>query len=155
MEPGLNLTRDLFLFSCYTGLRYSDVISINKEQFKDNYIELRMKKTSKKIKIFLKSEVVALIMKYKSSYRKTLFPYRSNVAVNRDLKLLARWSKINKRVSFHTGRHTFGSLLANNNVPASHIMKLMGHGSMDMTGRYLNSDDDTLEKSVMSVSFTE
>lgn len=153
MEPGLNLTRDLFLFSCYTGLRYSDVISITKDHFKNNSIELRMKKTNKKVKVFLKSEAIALIMKYKSPYRKTLFPYRSNVAVNRDLKLLARWSKINKRVSFHTGRHTFGSLLANNNVPASHIMKLMGHGDLSMTGRYMNSDEDTLEKSMLAVNF--
>lgn len=151
---GLNLTRDLFLFSCFTGLRFSDVYDLRKDQIVKGSIELIMQKTEKRIRIPLNDQALEILNKY--GYRKSvkrIFPTRENVSVNRDLKIIAGLAKINKRVSFHTARHTFGSTLDLNNVRPSLIMKLMGHGDLRMTGRYLNSDKEMLDNAIKSVTF--
>lgn len=151
---GLNLTRDLFLFSCFTGLRFSDVYDLNKEQIIKGSIELIMQKTDKKIRIPVNDEAMEILEKY--GFRKSgkrIFPTRENVSVNRDLKIIAGIAKINKRVSFHTARHTFGSTLDLNNIRPSLIMKLMGHGDIRMTSRYMNSNSEMLDNAMKSVKF--
>lgn len=142
---GLNLSRDLFLFSCYTGLRYGDVVSLRLTDIKANRIEKVMEKTGSKVAVPLLPKAKELIDKYKSSrLSEMIFPNRSNVSVNRDLKYLARRAKINKRVSHHTGRHSFGSILGMQGVQPFYIMKLMGHKDVRMTNRYVKSNNEIL-----------
>jgi integrase len=154
MAEGLNLTRDLFLFSCYTGLRYSDVINLQKDEVKKDRIEIVMQKTSKKVEIPLNKKAKEILRRFKGrKFSEQVFPFRSNVSVNRDLKFIARRAKINKRVSFHTGRHTFGSTLAENDVQPFYIMKMMGHSDVRMTNRYVNSDSRIITKAMNKVNF--
>lgn len=151
---GLNLTRDLFLFSCYTGLRYSDVINLKKESIQKEKIEVVMQKTSKKVEIPLTSKAKEILKRYKSrKIREQVFPFRCNVSVNRDLKFIARRAKINKRVSFHTGRHTFGSALADSGVQPFYIMKVMGHADVRMTNRYVNPNSQMISDAIQRVNF--
>lgn len=152
---GLNLTRDLFLFSCFTGLRYGDVVKINRDNIKGKFLEVMMSKTKRKVKVPLLKEALVILKKYDyKKNRKTIFPYRSNEAINMDLKQIAKMARIDKRVSFHTARHTFGSLLAQDGVQPFYIMKLIGHSKIDMTTRYVNSNDTMLEDAMKNVSFT-
>lgn len=154
MADGLNLTRDLFLFSCYTGLRYSDVINLKKDEVKKNRIEIVMQKTNKKIEIPLNKKAKEILRRFKGrKFAEQVFPFRSNVSVNRDLKFIARRAKVYKRISFHTGRHTFGSTLAKNNVQPFYIMKLMGHTDVRMTNRYVNSDSEMITNAMNRVNF--
>ncbi|SDS06336.1 site-specific integrase [Gramella sp. MAR_2010_147] len=154
LSNGLNHTRDLFLFGCFTGLRYSDLINLRKDQIIGGRIEVEMQKTGKKVKIPLNKEAKEIINKFKSiKSGNRVFPFRCNVSVNRDLKFIARRAHINKRVSFHTARHTFGSMLASNNVQPFYIMKLMGHSDMRMTARYVNSKTSMLEEAMKAVNF--
>lgn len=154
MAKGLNITRDLFLFSCYTGLRYSDVIELKKDDVQKNKIEVVMQKTNKKVEIPLNTKAKEILGRYKSrKIGERVFPFRCNVSVNRDLKFIARRAKINKRVSFHTGRHTFGSTLANSNVQPFYIMKMMGHADVRMTNRYVNSTSQMITDAMKSVNF--
>lgn len=154
MARGLNLTKDLFLFSCYTGLRYSDVLNLKKDQIRKDRIEIVMQKTDKKIEIPLNKKAKEILKRFKGcKIGEQVFPFRSNVSVNRDLKIIARRAKINKRVSFHTARHTFGSTLASNNVQPFYIMKLMGHADIRMTSRYVNSDSTMLDNVMGAVNF--
>jgi integrase len=151
---GLKLTRDIFLFSCYTGLRYSDVINLKTDSIKEKKICLEMQKTKKVVEIPLKKEALSLLNKY--NYKKkrgVIFPFRCNVSVNRDLKIIARKAAIEKVLTFHASRHTFGSILAFNGVQPFYIMKLMGHGDVRMTSRYVNSDSKILNDVMQKVSF--
>lgn len=152
---GLNLSRDLFLFASYTGLRFSDVMNLNHTNVKGRRIEMIVSKTSKSIEIPINDKAMEILKKY--DYRKkkkeTIFPFRTNVSVNRDLKLIAKMAKIKRRVSFHTSRHTFGSILAMNGVNPFDIKELMGHADVRMTNRYVNTNYKILENVMSKVNF--
>jgi integrase len=156
LTDGLNLTRDLFLFSCYTGLRYSDVLSLTIDDIQEGNIVKTTQKTETKVVIPINNEALELLKKYE--YKKKLsfiFPNRCNPTVNRDLKVISELAEIDdtKNITFHVARHTFGSTLANEGVQPFYIMKLMGHADIRMTSRYVNSDNEILENVMKKVSF--
>ena len=169
LTKGLELTRKLFLFSCYTGLRFSDVMNLKKENIVDSdnvnnstkivdlkKIVLEMKKTKEKVEIPLYPEAFKILVKFKMKDKKPkdfIFDKRENVSVNRDLKMIAKVAKIDKTVTFHVGRHSFGSMLAKNGVQPFYIMKLMGHQDIRMTERYVNSDEEILTNVMKNVKF--
>jgi integrase len=150
---GLNLTRDMFLFSCYTGLRYSDVVTLDCEHISDGIIVKQSVKTENKVIIPLHKYAIEILKKY--NYKKKLgrvFPGRCNVSVNRDLKMISKRAKIDKLITFHVGRHTFGSNLAHSNVQPFTIMDLMGHKDIRTTERYVNSDNEILSKAIRKLN---
>jgi len=157
LTNGLNLTRNLFLFSCYTGLRYSDVMNLKKENIIDyKKVVVEMIKTSRKVDIPLNQWAIKLLVKSKIKYKKPkdlVFDSRENVSVNRDLKLIAKIAKIDKVLTFHVARHSFGSMLAKNGIQPFYIMKMMGHKDIRMTERYVNSDDEILSNAMKTVKF--
>ncbi|WP_313375358.1 tyrosine-type recombinase/integrase [Chishuiella sp.] len=154
---GLELTRNLFLFSCYTGLRYSDVINLKKENIIDNKkIVLEMKKTRRIVEIPLNHWAFKILANFKIEDKKTndfVFNSKENAPVNRDLKTIAKIAKIDKVLTFHVARHSFGSMLAKNGVQPFYIMKLMGHKDIRMTERYVNSDEEILTNVMNKVNF--
>lgn len=152
---GYNLSRDIFLFTCYTGLRFGDVVTLKTKHIKKNTIEKRMIKTNSLVKVPLVVKAQRILTKYidKKDMQKNIFPFRSNVSINRDLKDIARWANIDQRVSHHTGRHTFGSNLAMQGVQPFYIMKVMGHRDVRMTERYVNSDVNALKEAFSEIVF--
>ena len=83
-----------------------------------------------------------LLAKYRNvSTGEHVFPSLSNNCVNRKLKMLAEKAGIGKRLSFHVGRHTFASHLANAGTPLYMVAKLLGDKSLDMVHRvYTNTE---------------
>ena len=151
---GLKLSRDLFLFSCYTGLRFGDVVSLKFKHLNNGRIEKKMEKTGNLVTIPIRPEAKILMDKHKTaSMQEFVFPYRSNVSINRDLKYIAKEANIDKRVSHHTGRHSFGSILGMAGVQPFYIMKLMGHTDVRMTSRYVGTNDDILDNEINKVAF--
>lgn len=154
---GLELTRSLFLFSCYTGLRYSDVINLKKENIIDNKkLVVRMKKTRSVVEIPLNDWALKILANLEIEEKKLndfVFNSKENAPVNRDLKTIAKIAKIDKELTFHVGRHSFGSMLAKNGVQPFYIMKLMGHKDIRMTERYVNSDEEILTNVMNNVNF--
>ena len=149
---GLNITRDMFLFSCYTGLRYSDVIGLSKNDILDSEtISMRMQKTKNMVKVPITNKAKLILKKYSSSGNESIFPNRCNVTVNRDLKTIASLCKIKKKVHFHMGRHTFASTMANSDVNSFKIMKLLGHKDIKMTQRYVDNSVEDLSKMLKSI----
>lgn len=152
LGKGISLTRDMFLFSCNTGLRYSDVIALTKKDLIDgNCINIKMKKTKKNVKVPLTNKAKMILEKHSTSDIETIFPFRCNVSVNRDLKTIASLCKIKKRVYFHLGRHTFASTLANSDINALKIMKLLGHQDIKMTQRYIDNSIEELSKKMNTI----
>src|SRR5690606_28287263 len=156
-SDGFKLTRNLFLFSCFTGLRFSDVMNLRRENIVENCskIVIVMQKTQRKIEIPINREAKLLLMRYKymTTKKEFVFPRRTNVSVNRDLKIIAKIAGISKRITFHMARHSFGSMLAKKGVQPYFIMKLMGHTNIKMTSRYVNSDEETLKEIMFNFNF--
>mgnify|MGYP006198573749 FL=1 len=149
---GLKLISDMFLFACNTGLRYSDVVELKWENvIQMDHIILTTKKNNKTAVIPLTRQAKIILMQYKRYKTIKVFPERSNVHCNRELKVIAEICDINKNVTFHMGRHTFATILANNNVNPFHIAQLMTHSSMKQTMTYVNSSVGALNKSIENI----
>ncbi|NDP27070.1 MAG: tyrosine-type recombinase/integrase [Flavobacterium sp.] len=157
LTNGLNLTRKLFLFSCYTGLRFSDVMDLKKENIIEyKKVVLVMKKTKRIVEVPLNQWAIKLLVNFKIKDKKPkdlIFNQRENVSVNRDLKIISKLAKIDKVLTFHVARHSFGSMLAKNGVQPFYIMKLMGHKDIRMTERYVNADEEILANAMKTVNF--
>ncbi|EXY96006.1 site-specific recombinase, phage integrase family [Bacteroides fragilis str. 3998 T(B) 4] len=104
------LARDMFLFGCYTGVSYADVISITDENLytDDNgalWLKYRRKKNEHRASVKLLPEAIALIEKYHSEDRDTLFPLLRWPNLRRHMKALAALAGIKDDLCYHITRH--------------------------------------------------
>jgi site-specific recombinase XerD len=142
----LNLVKDLFIFSCYTGLSYIDVMNLIEDNIAigidgNRWIITNRQKTHNKVKIPLLPIAEELIIKYqghiKTKKTKTLFPNISNQKLNAYLKEIADLSGIRKNLTFHLARHTFATTITlSNGVPIETVSKLLGHSKIATTQIY-------------------
>ncbi len=142
----LQLIKDLFIFSCYTGLSYKDVMNLTKENIclgidKRLWIYTSRQKTNNSVKIPLLSKAISLIEKYENHPEavkaKTLFPTISNQKLNSYLKEIADVCGIDKNLTFHIARHTFATTVTlSNGVPIETVSKLLGHSKITTTQIY-------------------
>ena len=149
-EP--NETLNAFLFSCYTGLRYSDICAFTKQNIRTinrkKWIVLRMIKTNKEVRIPLSTIFDGKALRLTKSIarpRGPLFHMESNQQANRILKRIARQIGI-KKITFHTGRHTCGTLLLYRGVSITTVQAILGHQSVKTTQIYSAVTDLTIEK---------
>lgn len=149
-EP--NEALNAFLFSCYTGLRYSDVRMFTKQNIytinRKKWIVLKMYKTNKEIRIPLSTifEGKALeLTRSISRNRGVIFRIGSNQQANRDLKKIAKQVGI-KKMTFHTARHTCATLLLYRGVSITTVQTILGHQSVKTTQIYSAVTDMTLER---------
>lgn len=157
--------RDLFLFSCFTGLRFGDAMNLTNDKIdfkpKDNTLTVRttMEKVenTRNIKLVLplhqlfNGMPMKILLKYfnpKGADGDTIFQQLTNQEVNRQLKILAIASKIKMVLSFHISRHTFGSLLADITANPYLIMQLMGHADIKTSMIYIHQSESRLTKSL-------
>jgi integrase len=138
-----------FLFSCYTGLRFSDIRDL---EFKDiiitekgSYIHLKMQKTKEVITIPLTKKAKALIKNYKNG-NESVFKVYASQKTNTILRELIADAGIEKHISFHCARHTFATLALNKDMPLAAIQKLLGHNSVKTTQLYSKIMDMTIFK---------
>jgi len=142
----LMLVKDLFVFSCYTGLSYIDVMNLNEDNIAigidgGRWIMTNRQKTHNKVKIPLLPIAEKLIKKYnghiKTKKTKTLFPNISNQKLNSYLKEIADLCSIKKNLTFHIARHTFATTVTlSNGVPIETVSKLLGHKKIATTQIY-------------------
>lgn len=138
VQSRLEYIRDLFIFSCYTGLPYQEVMSLETKDIiisfdEKLWISMYRKKTARKIEVPLMEQAIYLIDKYKSDKDK-VFPQISNQKVNSYLKEIADITGIDKRITYHVARKTFAStVLLYNDVPIEVVSELLGHSSIKIT----------------------
>ena len=141
-----------FLFSCYTGLRYSDVKAVHWQDIRtvgrQKWLVLRMQKTKVEVRVPLSKmfggKAIGLI-----DTRGRLFPdlpvnSRSNVLVKR----IAKHLHIRKHLSFHCARVTCATILIHRGVPVTTIQQILGHRSLVTTQGYAHVLDNTIYKDV-------
>lgn len=142
----LQIVKDLFVFSCYTGLSYIDVMQLSKENVQlgidgNKWVITIRQKTDKKVRIPLLIKAEEIINKYqghiKAKSSGTLFPVISNQKLNSYLKEIADIAGVKKNLTFHMARHTFATTITlSNGVPIETVSKLLGHTKIATTQIY-------------------
>ena len=159
----LMVVKDLFVFSCYTGISYVDIVQLSEDNIVmgidgSPWIMAKRVKTGAPFKIPLLPKAAKLIDKYKDHYRtnntSNLLPKLSNQKLNSYLKEIADLCGIKKNLTFHMARHTFATTVTlSNGVPIETVSKLLGHTKLSTTQIYARvverkvSDDMALLKS--------
>jgi site-specific recombinase XerD len=154
----LNLVKDIFLFSCYTGLAYADVSKLTEvNQVKgidgEDWIVIDRTKTKARCRIPLLSQAKFILKKYfnhpSARIKGVLLPVLSNQKMNAYLKEIADLCGIEKNLTFHVARHTFATTVTlSNDVPLESVSSMLGHSTTVMTQHYAKVVDKKLSKDV-------
>ena len=161
----LERVRDVFLFCCFSGLRYSDVYNLKRSDIKPDHIEVTTVKTADSLIIELNNHSKAILDKYKGVHfedHKAL-PVISNQKMNDYLKELGELAEINDPVretyykgneridtvtpkyallGTHAGRRTFICNALALGIPAQVVMKWTGHSDYKAIKPYIDIADD-------------
>lgn len=153
----LDQVRDVFCFSCATGLRYSDLEQLKREHIRKEQINIVVTKTKEPLAIPLSQYSHSILTKYSKMHRP--LPVISNQKMNDYLKELCELVKINDTVqivrfrgakreetsypkyeliSVHTGRKTFATLSLEKGMSAEEVMKIGGWKTYASFCRYVN-----------------
>ena len=132
-----------FIFSCYTGLRFQDIIKLKPTDIKDGMIEIKQQKTKEIISIPIINRAIPLL---EIAFDGLFFPLHRNDVANRYLKLLCLRAGIKKHVTFHVARHTFATLSLNKGIPIEVVSSLLGHNNIQTTQVYAKIVDVTKRK---------
>ena len=130
-----------FLFSCYTGQRYSDIQKLKFSDITNELISIRMTKTQDFVKIPIIPKAIKLLPKTNSFEKQKVFKVLSDQATNRYLKDIMLQAGINKTISFHCARHTFATLGLEVGIPVDVVSKLLGHTDLKTTQIYAKYGD--------------
>jgi integrase len=164
------LHRDMFVFACYAGgLRVSDVLQLKWKNFDGTYLLLTIKKTSEQLQIKLPNKAIEIINRNKAAKpdpNSFIFPILdttinlndpenldrvisgANAYINKNLKLIAEKTEINKNISFHTSRHTWATRALRLGVSIDKVSKLMGHAQIRETMVYAKIVNSELDKAM-------
>lgn len=145
-SSALNFVRDMFLFSTFTGISYIDLknlrhTDIGRQEDGSLWIILNRQKTGTSSYIPLLDFPKNIIDKYKgtkySGEDGKVFKIRSSASVNGHLKELARLAGIDKTLTYHQSRHSFGTeICLSQGIPIETLSKMMGHVSIKTTQIY-------------------
>ena len=128
----LTRVRDLFIYCCYTGLAFADLMDFDpsKIEREDDYMIMhgRRAKTGQEYFVLILPKAQEILEKY--NYK---LPKYSNQQYNHRLKDVAKVANINKPLASHFARHTAGMLLLNNGVRLEVVAKVLGHSSVKIT----------------------
>lgn len=159
--PRLELVRDVFLFQCFTGLAFVDVSELKEEHIvPDNEGNLWIRKARQKTKIMCNVPLLDIPLQILEKYERhpycqkkgILLPVMANQKMNSYLKEIADLCGIKKKLSTHTGRHTFCSVVTlANNVSLENIAKMVGHTNTRMTMRYAKVLDQSIWRDMQGV----
>lgn len=170
-EEYLEKIRDVLIFCCYTGLRYSDVYNLRKSDIKDNFIEITTVKTNDSLRIELNKHSRAILDKYKEIVFKDdkALPVISNQKMNDYIKILGKRAKIETPIritqyrgaeridtvlpkyeflSTHTGRKTFICKALSLGIPPNVVMKWTGHSDYKAMKPYIDIADSIKQNSM-------
>lgn len=152
----IELTRDMFVFSCFTGFAFVDVQQLKKTHiqtfFNGNmWIIKRRQKTNTASNVRLLEVAQNIIKKYEGLTKDDyLFPRICNATCNTHLKtIMADCGSVkHKPISFHWARHTFGTLFVTEGIPLESVSKMMGHKDLRTTQIYAKITNNKISKDV-------
>ena len=175
----LEVVRDIFIFCCFSSLRYSDASALKWNDVKDDHIEVTTIKTADSIQIEINDMMKKIIEKYRAVPDKRsnlVFPFYTNQAMNRDLKKLCKLAEINEEIrtttykgherideiaekweliGTHTGRRTFIIHALSQGIPPSIVMKWTGHSDYKSMKPYIDIVDEIKAKEMNKMNFMD
>lgn len=153
--------KDLFMYSVYTGLRFSDVLSMQKRELVtiggNTWLVKKMEKTDESVRVpiytIFNGKPIEIINKYNRFDTVFCFEQITNQYANRTLKILAGLAGIDKRITFHTARHTTATYLLYKGISLTTVQKVLGHKKIATTQIYGHIMDKTMENELLAVNF--
>ena len=162
LEDEMEMARDIFLFACYTGAAYCDLMELNKSHLvRDDegclWLKFNRHKTGVLCRIKLLPEAIRLIERFHSDEREMLLPFIGYKTYQTCLKSLRLRAGISFLFTTHTARHTFATLITlEQGVPIETVSKMLGHSNISLTERYAKVTPQKLfEEFDRFLSFTE
>jgi len=157
----LQLVKDIFLFSCYTGLAYVDVRKLKRSEVVrgidgEHWIYTNRQKTDTLSRIPILPTASNIMKRYEDHPQciteDRLLPVMSNQKMNAYLKEIADICGIKKVLTFHIARHTFATTVTlNNGVPIESVAKMMGHTSIKTTQIYAKVMDHKISEDMQAL----
>lgn len=144
-DKRIDSIRDLFCLQSTTGLSYSDMATLTKDDIQDDVIVKRRKKTDIQFVI----PVLPIAKKILEKYDYQL-PVISNQKYNQYLKVLGDYAKMPMKLHSHLGRHSFACILLNSGVDMKTISKTLGHSTMRTTEKiYAEMSNKTVVSNIL------
>ena len=157
VTPRLEAVRDIFIFSCFTGLAYidianlreSDIVTMNGER----WIVTSRHKTGVSCNIPLLEVPQKILQKYEGKDKKgRLLPILSNQKMNAYLKEIADVCGIEKNLTCHVARHTFATLMLSLGVSMESVSRMLGHTNIKTTQIYARITNQKVSKDMKAIS---
>lgn len=155
----LSLVRDIFVFSCYTGLAYADVKNLKRSDIKTGidekeWIFINRQKTNSASHLPLLAQARKILARYKEHIKclntDVALPVLTNQKMNAYLKEIADNCGIKEELTFHIARHTFATTVTlNNGVPMESVSKMLGHSSIRQTQHYAKMQNYKVSKDML------
>ncbi|HRQ49924.1 MAG TPA: site-specific integrase [Agriterribacter sp.] len=153
-SASLNIIKELFLYSCYTGLAFVDAMTLAEYDFEwdvDGTVWCRIYRTKSDelCAVPILKSAATILKKYradaKEKGRATIFPKFTNQYVNESLKIIQQACEINTYLTFHVARHTFAKTVAlKNGIPLETVQMMMGHTKISTTQIYADVDEEKI-----------
>jgi len=155
----LELVRDIFIFSCFTGLSYIDVKNLTNKEIRtsfDNNLWIMTKRQKTKVdsNILLLDVPKMIIEKYKGmSVNDQVLPILSNQKMNAYLKEVGDLCEVDKELTFHLARHTFATTITlAKGVPIETVSKMLGHTNIRTTQIYARITDSKISNDMQALA---
>ena len=162
LDGDMETSRDVFLFACYTGAAYCDLMALNREHLvRDDegnlWLKFSRQKTGVLCRVKLLPEALRLLEQLHSDARETLLPYMNYATYLSCLKAISLRAGLSLPITTHTARHTFATLITlEQGVPIETVSKMLGHSTVRMTERYAEVTPQKLfEEFDRLITFTE
>lgn len=153
-SENLNYVKDLFLYSCFTGLAFVDAMTLTDTDFEWElngivWCSKYRTKSDELSMVPLLNSASAILRRYradaKACQRRTIFRNITNQHINRSLKIIKEACEISTPMTFHTARHTFAKTIAlKNGIPLETVQMMMGHSKITTTQIYADVDEEKI-----------
>ncbi len=144
-------TKNAFLFSCFTGLRLSDIKKLTFDKISEDYLNFRQSKTEEDERMKLHPIAKKIIEEQRisqNSRSEKVFSLYENKALNRHLKKWLINAGINKKITFHSGRHSFATMCLTKDIDIYTVSKLLGHKDLESTQIYAKLIDKKKDEAI-------
>lgn len=155
----LDLVKDIFLFSCFTGLAYADVKKLSANNVVigidgNKWIKVNRTKTDSRTNIPLLPTALEILRKYsdRPDASEKLLPILTNQKMNAYLKEIGDICQFPKNLTFHLARHTFATTITlSNGVPIESVSKMLGHKNLKTTQHYAKILDQKVSQDMQAL----
>jgi site-specific recombinase XerD len=145
-----NEVKRAFLFSCLTGLRFCDIVTLKWDNINNNVLKVVQQKTKSQVSINLNDDSLNLINEVEKK-DEFVFSLPSHTACLKNLKTWCKNAEINKKITWHCARHSFATNIIFYGSDINSASSLLGHTSFKHTQKYVRVVESLKEKAVQNL----